>query len=147
MGAGILPTTIHNGKLYFLFAKENKYADTPGYSDFGGGNDEGESDIETALREGQEETSGFLNEHDLKKLIAKGTYNITFDTYKMFMVFMPYNPLLPYYYNNNHTFMESKLPREIIQNSKIFEKSHIKWMSIREMIRNKRGIQIIIKIN
>ena len=24
MGAGILPTTIHNGKLFFLFGKENK---------------------------------------------------------------------------------------------------------------------------
>jgi hypothetical protein len=38
MGAGILPTTIHNGKLYFLFGKEGKYEDSaPGFSDFGGG--------------------------------------------------------------------------------------------------------------
>ena len=39
MGGGILPTTIHEGRLYFLFGKESKYEDTaPGFSDFGGGN-------------------------------------------------------------------------------------------------------------
>jgi hypothetical protein len=37
MGAGVLPATIHNNKIYFLFGKENKFADTPGWSDFGGG--------------------------------------------------------------------------------------------------------------
>ena len=38
MGAGILPTTIHKGKLYFLFGKEGKHEDSaPGFSDFGGG--------------------------------------------------------------------------------------------------------------
>ena len=43
MGAGILPTTIHNGKLYFLFGKEGKYEDSaPGFSDFGGGTDNNE---------------------------------------------------------------------------------------------------------
>ena len=41
MGAGILPTTIHNGKLYFLFGKEGKYEDSaPGFSDFGGETDD-----------------------------------------------------------------------------------------------------------
>ena len=40
MGAGILPTTIHNDKLYFLFGKENQYEDSAeGFSDFGGGTD------------------------------------------------------------------------------------------------------------
>ena len=40
MGAGILPTTIHQGKLYFLFVIEGKYEDSaPGFSDFGGGTD------------------------------------------------------------------------------------------------------------
>ena len=34
MGAGILPISIHNKKIYLLFGKENKYADTPGWSDF-----------------------------------------------------------------------------------------------------------------
>ena len=60
MGAGILPTTIINNKLYFLFGKENKYADTPGWSDFGGGTDNKETFMETSMREGAEELTGFL---------------------------------------------------------------------------------------
>lgn len=50
MGAGILPTTIHNNKLYFLFGKENKYADTPGWSDIGGGTDNDETFMQTAMK-------------------------------------------------------------------------------------------------
>ena len=71
MGAGILPTTIYNGKLYFLFGKENKYADSPGWSDFGGGTDNNETFRETALREGSEELIGFLGDkHEIKKLLS-----------------------------------------------------------------------------
>ena len=69
MGAGILPTTIHNNKLFFLFGKENKYEDSaPGFSDFGGGTDNNETYFETAIREAGEELTGFLgndNEQDV----------------------------------------------------------------------------------
>ena len=72
MGAGILPTTIHNNKLYFLFGKENKYADTPGWSDIGGGTDNNETYMQTASREGSEELTGFLGmEKDIKNLLNK----------------------------------------------------------------------------
>ena len=37
MGAGIVPVSLKGDKVVFLFGKENKYNDTPGYSDFGGG--------------------------------------------------------------------------------------------------------------
>ena len=83
MGAGILPTTIHNNKLYFLFGKENQYEDSAaGFSDFGGGTDNKENFLETAIREGGEELTGFLgNDNDLKKLLKKyGTYNIDFES-------------------------------------------------------------------
>ena len=79
MGAGILPTTIHNGKLYFLFGKEGKYEDTaPGFSDFGGGTDNSESFMSTAIRESGEEFTGFLgNSNEIRKMLTKhGTYNI-----------------------------------------------------------------------
>ena len=71
MGAGILPTTIHNNKLYFLFGRENKYEDSaPGFSDFGGGTDNSETFLETAVREAGEELTGFLgNDNDVRKLL------------------------------------------------------------------------------
>ena len=104
MGAGILPTTIHNGKLYFLFGKENKYADTPGWSDFGGGTDNNESFLQTAIREGGEEMTGFLgSDSELEKMLkTRGTYNIDGERkYRMHIFSYDYNPSLPFYYNNN----------------------------------------------
>jgi hypothetical protein len=50
MGAGVLPTTIKDNKLYFLFGKENEFDDTPGWSDFAGGQDVNESQMKTAIR-------------------------------------------------------------------------------------------------
>jgi hypothetical protein len=141
MGAGILPTTIYKGKLYFLFGKENQYEDSAsGFSDFGGGKDNKESFLETAIRESCEELTGFLgNENDIKKMLKKyGTYNIdykndNFSVYRMHIFPMEYDELLPFYYNNNQKFLQKRLDQKIIQNSKIFEKEEIRWVSIDEI--------------
>ena len=136
MGAGILPTTIHNNKIYFLFGKENQYADTPGWSDIGGGTDNNESFLETASREGMEELTGFLGmEKDIRALLTKhGSYKLEFGEphrrYRVHIFPMKYDPNLPVYYNNNHRFLERKLSKNLIKNSKIFEKEEIKWICV-----------------
>ena len=58
VGSSILPACVHKGTLYFLFGKENDLADTPGWSDFGGGVEPGEDLFDAALREGGEELTG-----------------------------------------------------------------------------------------
>jgi 8-oxo-dGTP pyrophosphatase MutT (NUDIX family) len=139
MGAGILPTTIHNNKLYFLFGKENQYADTPGWSDIGGGTDNKESFLETASREGMEELTGFLGmEKDIRALLTKhGSYKVDFGDsnrrYRVHIFPMKYDPNLPVYYNNNHRFLERKLSKNLIKNSKIFEKEEIKWIEVNQI--------------
>lgn len=139
MGAGILPTTIHDNKLYFLFGKENQYADTPGWSDIGGGTDNNESFLETASREGMEEMTGFLGmEKDIRSLLTRhGTYKIDFGNperrYRVHIFPMKYDPNLPFYYNNNHRFLERKLSKNLIKNSKIFEKEEIKWIEVNQI--------------
>jgi len=147
MGAGILPTTIYKNKLYFLFGKENKYADTPGFSDFGGGTDNGESYIQTAIREGGEELTGFLgSDEELGKMLKKrGTYNINngygkkkHGTYRMHIFNMDYDAALPRYYNNNQRFLQTKLDQEVIKKSKIFEKAEIRWFCIDELSSRKK---------
>lgn len=144
MGASILPIAIYKNKVYFLFGKENKYNDTPGWSDFGGGTEKGESFKKTAEREGMEELTGFLGmEKDIKKLMkAHGTFNIDFGdkrTYRIHMVPMKFDPSLPKLYNNNHKFLERKLSPNLIKTSKIFEKEEIRWISEDELpkMRNK----------
>ena len=82
MGGSILPVTIHNNKIYFLFGKERDIDETPGWSDFGGGTEGSESFITTAIREGSEELTGFLGStQEVKRLLTKyGTYNIDFNS-------------------------------------------------------------------
>jgi 8-oxo-dGTP pyrophosphatase MutT (NUDIX family) len=130
MGAGILPVSLHNGKLHFLFGKENKYADTPGWSDFGGGIDAGETPLETVVREAQEEMTGFLGgDREIRALLRRGTYKMKFGDYTMFICPMEYNEWLPFYYNNNQRFLQKMLDPAVIRDTKIFEKSEIKWVS------------------
>jgi hypothetical protein len=133
-GSGILPTCIHKNKLHFLFGKEHQYNDTPGWCDFGGGKEKGETFMKTSLREGTEELTGFLgSEKDLEKLLKKhGTYNIHFDSgrYRIHIFPLDYDEKLPFYYNNNQRFLQKKLDPNLIKNSKIFEKSEIKWVCV-----------------
>ena len=141
MGAGILPTTIHNGKLYFLFGKEGKYEDSaPGFSDFGGGTDNNESFLETASREAGEEFTGFLgNDADIRKMLrAHGTYTIDHktdghQTYRMHIFPFEYNHWLPYYYNNNQRFLQKRLPPAVFKTTKIFEKAEIRWVCVDDL--------------
>jgi 8-oxo-dGTP pyrophosphatase MutT (NUDIX family) len=141
MGAGILPTTIYKNQLYFLFGKENKYEDTAhGFADFGGGTDKKESFLETAIREGTEELTGFLgSEADLRRILKqKGSFPIDYQAegyspYRTHLFPMEYDPALPFYYNNNQRFLQKRLDPNIIKNSKIFEKEEIRWVSINEL--------------
>ena len=145
MGAGILPTCIHKNKLYFLFGKEHDYCDTPGWSDFGGGTDDKETYIQTAIREGGEELTGFLgSDADLSKMLKRnGTFNIDYNssghsTYRMHIFKMNYDEALPYYYNNNQRFLQKRLDPAIIKRTKIFEKAQIRWICIDELPRMRK---------
>ena len=131
VGAGILPVSIYNKKVYFLFGKENKFEDfAPGWADFGGGQDNQESLLEIAVREGTEETTGFLGSYDdIRTMLKKhGTFHIDVERYRTHIFPMEYDEKLPYYYNNNQRFLQKKLPDNVIKNTKIFEKSEIKWI-------------------
>ena len=129
MGASILPVTIYKGKLYFLFGKERPNDENPGWSDFGGGTDNKESYMQTAIREGGEELTGFLgSDADIKHLLTKfGTFDVDFKStgfsvYRVHIFPMEYDPMLPHYYNNNQRFLQKRLDPKIIRDTKIFEK-------------------------
>ena len=145
MGASVLPITVHNGKVLLLFGKERDIDENPGWSDFGGGTDKGESFMQTAVREGGEEMTGFLgSSDDIRRLLKRfGTFNIDFKsdngygTYRCHVFPMEYNDYLPHYYNNNQRFLQKKLPASIIRNTKIFEKTEIKWFDINELAKRR----------
>ena len=143
MGAGILPITIcSDGKIYFLFGKENKYEDSAsGWSDFGGGTDNKETFFQTACREGSEELTGFLgSSNDIATMLKTKGYTIDYTdksgkygTYRTHIFPLTYDPMLPHYYNNNQRFLQKHLSPEIIKSTKIFEKAEIRWICIDEL--------------
>jgi 8-oxo-dGTP pyrophosphatase MutT (NUDIX family) len=137
VAGSILPVTIHNNKIYFLFGKENPMEDSSrGWSDFGGAVDKGETPFTAALREGGEELTGFLGD---KKQVAKlikmggGVYKITHNSYNVHIFFMEYDENLPRYYNQNHKFLWERMNKKILNDSKLFEKIEINWFSVDDM--------------
>jgi hypothetical protein len=145
MGASILPVTIYKGKLYFLFGKERPDDDNPGWSDFGGGTDDKESYMQTAIREGGEELTGFLgSDADVKHLLTKyGTFEIDYKSdgygiYRVHIFPMKYDPMLPHYYNHNQQFLQKRLDPKIIRDTKIFEKQQIRWFSVNDIMKMKQ---------
>jgi 8-oxo-dGTP pyrophosphatase MutT (NUDIX family) len=142
VASSILPVTIQNDKLYFLFGKENLMEESSkGWSDFGGRAEKKESLFETALREGSEELTGFLgNSKEMNKMIKKngGTYNIhTSQKYHIHIFYFPYDENLPKYYNQNHLFLWNKMDKNVLNDSKLFEKIEIGWFSIEDMKRRR----------
>lgn len=134
-GSSVLPICLHKNKLYFLFGKENELEDSaPGFSDFGGGVEKGENIYDTAMREGGEELTGFLgNGQQLRKYIDQngGFYKYTHgDKYHIHMFYLEYDEKLPFYYNNNHSFLWDKMNTNTLSKTKLFEKIEIQWFTV-----------------
>ena len=141
MGGGILPVSIKNNKIYFLFGKENELDDTPGWADFGGGKEKGESHLDTALREGSEEINGFLGSAEkLRSLVKKNKIaTIKFKDYSTYIFKIDYDEKLPYYYKNNYEFFSRYLPhvKHKLDNG-LLEKAKIRWFSFDELRKEKK---------
>ena len=138
MGAGILPAAIWNGKLYFLFGKENNLeASAPGYSDFGGGHENNETKLQTAIREIGEEMTGFMGtDREMAAHIRKfGFYPVdTADgNYRTHIVPFTYDANIERYFNNTRKYIHTHLDKSIIKQTTIFEKEEIKWVCIDEI--------------
>jgi len=130
-GAGILPVAVYKNKLYFLFGKENKYNDTPGWCDFGGGIERGETVFETSLREIEEETCGFISKEEVIRSIEhSGSLIFRIKNYTTTIVLIPYDKKMPEYFNKNHAIIEKYHPKI---KSVIFEKDEMKWISWEEL--------------
>lgn len=131
MGAGILPVSFHKNTLYFLFGEEENERK---WSDFGGGKNNNETPLQTAIREGYEETNGILGTmSDIKDILKHNTLlKIGIEEYTSFIVKVGYDERLPYYFNNQQKFIKSHFPNLINKNG-FFEKRQMKWMTINDM--------------
>ena len=142
MGGGILPVAIKNNQLYFLLGKENDMADTPGWADFGGGNENNETNYQAAIREGVEELNSFLGSVNKMKKMVRNNKIIHLKnkrkTYESILFLTKYNEDLVYYFNNNYRFLIKHLPNVKKEHNGLLEKSEIKWFSISDLQREKK---------
>lgn len=137
-GSSVLPVCLHKNKLYFLFGKENELeSSAKGFSDFGGGVENKEKIFDTALREGGEELTGFLGDSSqLQKHIDNHggvLKHVHEDKYHIHMFHLPYDPNLPFYYNNNHRFLWERMNKKMLGKTKLFEKIEIGWFTTKDI--------------
>lgn len=136
VGGGVLPVALYKGQLLFLFGEE---CEEHKWIDFGGGSKPGETLMQNVTRECCEELDGFLGSpNEIKHLIKNNLLvKLSLETYTSFLVYLPYEANLPFYFNQHHKFIKSHLPHLICKNG-LFEKRQIKWMTIEEIMQ-KRG--------
>jgi hypothetical protein len=134
-GAGIIPFSKLNNRLLFLFGNDIAYNK---WSDFGGKSEKYESYLDTAVREGYEETNGFLgSKQHIKMAIENQRYPIfktNDDRHYCYLMKIQYSKELPHYMNNNINFIKNESPA-IIDNEHngLYEKSHVDWFTIDEL--------------
>lgn len=163
----ILPVAWYRGKIHFLFGKECELEDSaPGWSDFGGGCEDctdtdtvsqrAQKIFNTAVREGVEESTGFLGTQKsitdalhhtatIASCIRKQIPDTKYSEYEslsrneLTTFFMPiqYDPLLPAYYNRNHALLWSEMDHSFLNKTKLFEKSEIGWFTESDLRRRR----------
>lgn len=85
-GAGVLPYCIINNETYFLLSKEGYGRAKNTWCDFGGSKDKGETPLQTAAREGWEESRDLLgNRKKLEKRLATAS-SIHFQSYQLYFL-------------------------------------------------------------
>ena len=116
---------------------DKKSKDRGFWSEFGGSRDKGETHLETAIREGYEESNGvFGSKKKLKENILKTNITLKNKTYNSFLIEVPYNSQLPIYLENTYNFIKNKKPDLICCKEGLFEKDKFKWIEINELENN-----------
>ena len=148
--AGILPTAMHNGKRYYLIGRESKKIKFPErglYADFGGRKDKGESILNTAIREGFEETIGIIgNKKRIGSLIKNKLYKkIKIKNDTLYVISIKYDKDLPKKFDVKYktlcNFLK-KSPKNIQNKFEIYiEKDKIKWVTKEQLLSNKKSLR------
>jgi len=138
MGGGILPIARNNGEYYVLLAREsvdNDWKDAGKWSDFGGSKEKNETEYETAIREGAEETSGLYGtKNKIKYLVDNYTeYVVNLHNYSTYLIRVNYNSMLPYRFNKKYREAIRKTPELVYKQNGLYEKDKIRWVSVNDL--------------
>lgn len=139
MGGGILPISQKNGRYYVLLSRESidvKWKDSGKWSDFGGSREGNESEYDTALREGTEESCGIIgSKKNIEYLVKNKCLNIIhINHYSTYLVEIPYNSMLPYKFNKTYRLALKNTPDVVLSNNGLFEKDKVRWVPVDELL-------------
>ena len=135
MGAGILPVSVHNNNIYVLLSREYINSKNGGkWSDFGGSKEGKETYFQTAVREGWEESDGFLgNQQEIRNLIKNNFIKtITLGGYRTYLVYIPYDKTLPDRFRKKFLHVRKTHPEKIYKNG-YYEKDMLKWVKFEDL--------------
>ena len=138
MGAGILPVSVYKNNLYLLFSREHTlYKGRYEWRDFGGTPENNETVMQTAIREGWEESSGFLGSKlDIKKLIKNNLITkVSSNGYTVFIVLIEYDRDLPKKFRKHFMNMYRKDKSKICVNG-LYEKDKLRWIKVTDIKKN-----------
>lgn len=129
MGAGVLPVAFRRGRAYLLFARERigSKKDSGLWSDFGGKTEQGETRLETAVREAHEESMGLMgNKQDIEELINTSTIGkINVGHYVTYVVEVEYDESIPKLFRKE--FLDAA-PSVVEMNNGLYEKDKVAWV-------------------
>ena len=139
MGAGILPVAIHNGTIYLLFSREASHMKSAGqWSDFGGSRENAETPLQTAVREGWEESAGFLGtKREIRHLIRTHLIDkIHVSGYTTYLVDIPFSQRLPVRFAAHFRAMKKHHPEKVSRKDGLFEKDKLRWIRMDSLRRH-----------
>lgn len=138
MGGGILPIAKKDNDYYVLLSRESvdiDWKDAGKWSDFGGSKENNETEYETAIREGAEETSGLYgNEINIKNMIDNYTeYIVHLNKYSTYLVRVKYIEMLPYRFNKIYRNALKNTPKLVYEQNGLYEKDKIRWVNVNDL--------------
>ena len=138
MGGGILPIAKKDNCYYVLLSRESvdiDWKDAGKWSDFGGSKENNETEYETAIREGAEETCGLYgNKLNIKNMIDNYTeYIVHLNKYSTYLVRVKYNPMLPYRFNKIYRNALKNTPKLVYEQNGLYEKDKIRWVNVNDL--------------
>lgn len=144
MGGGILPIARHNGEIYFLFSREriiyNSDKEKGLWSDFGGSKEGNETQYQTAVREGFEESSGLLGDKKHIRYLIKNHLvgKVRDKKYCIWLVEVEYNPNIIDNFHKHFQYILKTNPKIVKKHNGLYEKDKIKWIKLSSLKRYKK---------
>ena len=144
MGGGILPIARHNGEIYLLFSREriiyNSDKERGLWSDFGGSKEGNETQYQTAVREGFEESSGLLGDKKHIKYLIKNHLvgKVRDRTYCIWLVEVEYDPNIINDFHKHFQYVLKTNPKIVKKHNGLYEKDKIKWIKLSSLKRHKK---------